>query len=167
MPVAGLSAASGALSLTGVIVSGTAGAMAGNLLWYLLARAIGIERLQPLIEKHGRWLTIDWPDVERASAVFGRFGGTIVCAGRMVPTIRSVVSIPAGLLRMRLPGFLLWSTVGTAAWSSALAAAGWWLGREFHNIEAVIGPLATAVVIAIAVLYVWRQLTWHRRRTAA
>ncbi len=167
MPVAGIAAATGALSLGGVIVAGTAGAMAGNLLWYLLAKAIGIDRFQPLIEKYGRWLTIDWPDVERARAAFGRFGAVIVCTGRMVPTIRSVVSIPAGLLRMQLPGFLIWSTIGTTIWSSGLAAAGWWLGRQFDGIEAVIGPLSMAVIVAIAGLYLWRQATWHRRRPSA
>jgi membrane protein DedA with SNARE-associated domain len=167
MPVAGLSAASGTPTLGGVIVAGTAGAMAGNVVWYLLARGIGIDRFRSLIEKYGRWLTIAWPDVERARATFGRFGDVIVCTGRMVPTIRSVVSIPAGLLRMRLPGFLVWSTIGTAVWSSGLAVAGWWLGRQFGDIETVIGSLSTAVVIAIVALYLWRQVTWHRRRPAA
>lgn len=167
MPVAGLSAASGTPTLGGVIVAGTAGAMAGNFVWYLLARRIGNDRFRSLIEKYGRWLTIAWPDVERARAAFGRFGVVIVCSGRMVPTIRSVVSIPAGLLRVRLPGFLVWSTIGTAVWSSGLAVAGWWLGRQFGDIEAVIGSLSTAVVIAIVALYLWRQATWHRRRPAA
>lgn len=166
MPVAGVSAAAGALTLGGVIVAGTAGAMAGNLVWYLLARAIGIDRFQPLIEKYGRWLTIAWSDAERARAAFGRFGGIIVCTGRMVPTIRSVVSIPAGLLRMRLGGFLVWSTIGTAVWSAGLATAGWWLGRQFGGVEAVVGPFSMAVVIGIAGLYIWRQLTWYRRPPA-
>lgn len=167
MPVAGVSAASGSLTLGGVIVAGTAGAMAGNLAWYLLARAIGINRFRHLIERYGRWLTIAWPDVERARAAFGRFGAVIVCTGRLVPTIRSVVSIPAGLLGMRLAGFLVWSTIGTAAWSSGLAVAGWWLGQKFPVVEDVLGPLSAAVVVLIASLYLWRQATWGRRQPAA
>lgn len=166
MPVAGLRAASGSLALDGVIVAGTCGAMAGNLIWYLLARAIGMDRFQPFIETYGRWLTVDWPDVQRARAAFGRFGGVIVCIGRILPTIRSVVSIPAGLLRMRLPRFLVWSTIGTAIWSAGLAVAGWWLARQFGDIEAIIGPLSTAIVVCIVALYLWRQITWHRRRCA-
>ncbi|WP_121114837.1 DedA family protein [Croceibacterium ferulae] len=164
MPVAGVVAARGELSLVSVIIAGTAGAMAGNLFWYLVARMIGLERFRPFIERHGRWLTLDWPEVERAQRLFGRFGAAIVGFGRIIPTIRSVVSLPAGLIRMRLPGFLLWSTIGTVVWSSGLAIAGWVLGRQFDQIERFIGPLSTAVIVLIVTTYVWRQLTWNRRR---
>ncbi len=163
MPIAGLTAARGELSLWGVIVSGTLGAMFGNFFWYLLARVIGIDRFRPFIARHGRWLTLDWYDVEKAERLFGRFGGIVVGLGRMLPTVRSVVSIPAGLLKMRLKSFLIWSTVGTAGWSSGLAIAGYLLGQQFSNIEKVIGPLSIAVIAAIVLAYVWRQLTWRNR----
>jgi membrane protein DedA with SNARE-associated domain len=163
MPIAGLTAARGELSLWGVIVSGTLGAMFGNFFWYLLARVIGIDRFRPFIERHGRWLTLDWYDVEKAERLFGRFGGIVVGLGRMLPTVRSVVSIPAGLLKMRLKSFLIWSTVGTAGWSSALAVAGYLLGQQFSNIEKVIGPLSMGVIAAIVIAYIWRQLTWRNR----
>jgi len=163
MPIAGLAAARGAMTLWGVILSGTAGAMFGNFFWYLLARVIGIERFRPFIEKHGRWLTLDWPDVEKAERLFGKFGSVVVGLGRMLPTVRSVVSIPAGLLHMRLKSFLFWSTVGTAGWSAGLAAAGYILGQQFDQIERVVGPLSLVVIAAIIGLYVWRQLTWRRR----
>jgi membrane protein DedA with SNARE-associated domain len=163
MPIAGLHAARGTMTLWGVIVAGTAGAMIGNFFWYLLARVIGIERFRPFIEKHGRWLTLDWYDVEKAERLFGRFGGIVVGIGRMMPTIRSIVSVPAGLLHMRLKTFLIWSTIGTAGWSSALAIAGYALGRQFGTIEKVVGPLSMAVIAAIIGAYLWRQLTWRRR----
>jgi len=163
MPVAGLAAARGHMTLWGVILSGTAGAMFGNFFWYLLARVIGIERFRPFIEKHGRWLTLDWYDVVKAEKLFGRFGGWVVGIGRMMPTIRSVVSIPAGLLHMRLKTFLVWSTLGTAAWSSALAIAGHELGRRFDRIDAILGPLSMAVIGLIVLAYVWRQVTWRKR----
>lgn len=163
MPVAGVIASRGDLSLVGVAASGTAGAMFGNIFWYLVARVIGIDRFRPFIEKHGRWLTLDWYDVEKAERLFGRFGSIIVGIGRLLPTVRSVVSIPAGLLRMRLKSFLFWSTVGTAAWSSALAVAGYLLGRQFGDIEKVIGPLSMVVIGGIVLAYVWRQLTWRKR----
>ena len=163
MPVAGMRAAQGPLALWGVIASGTAGAMFGNFFWYLLARVIGLGRFRPFIERHGRWLTLDWPDVEKAEKLFGRFGGMIVFFGRLLPTVRSIVSIPAGLLRMRLKSFLFWSTVGTAGWSAALAVAGYWLGTQFENIEKVIGPLSSGIIALIVLAYVWRQLTWRKR----
>jgi membrane protein DedA with SNARE-associated domain len=81
----------------------------------------------------------------------------------MLPTVRSVVSIPAGLLHMRLKSFLIWSTVGTAGWSSGLAIAGYLLGQQFEDIEKVVGPLSAAVIAAIVLLYVYRQLTWRKR----
>ncbi len=163
MPVAGMRAAQGPLALWGVIASGTAGAMLGNFFWYLLARVIGLGRFRPFIERYGRWLTLDWPDVEKAEKLFGRFGGLIVFFGRLLPTVRSIVSIPAGLLRMRLKSFLFWSTVGTAGWSAALALAGYWLGTQFEDIEKIIGPLSSAVIVVIVLAYVWRQLTWRKR----
>jgi membrane protein DedA with SNARE-associated domain len=163
MPIAGVNAARGSMTLWGVIVAGTAGAMFGNFFWYLLARVIGIDRFRPFIEKHGRWLTLDWYDVEKAEKLFGRFGGIVVGIGRMLPTVRSVVSIPAGLLHMRLRSFLIWSTIGTAGWSSALAIAGYGLGRQFGDIEQVVGPLSIAVIGLIVAGYLYRQLTWRKR----
>jgi membrane protein DedA with SNARE-associated domain len=166
MAVAGIQAARGAMPIEGVILAGTAGAMTGNYLWYLAARIVGIDRFRPLIERHGRWLTLDWPEVERARDLFGRFGGVIVMIARIIPTIRSVISIPAGMVRMRLVGFLVWSSIGTSVWCTALALAGWLLGREFEAIETVIGPLSTAVIVLMVSAYVWRQISWQRRQNA-
>ena len=163
MPVAGVTASRGSMSLGGVIAAGTAGAMAGNLFWYVVARKVGMNRFGSFIDRHGRWLTMDCYDLERAQRTFGRFGPAIVFFGRMIPTIRSVVSIPAGLARMRVPRFLFWSTVGSAGWSAALAAAGWVLGHQFGRIEQWLGPLSTAIIVGLVVFYVWRQATWHRR----
>ncbi len=78
MPIAGVSAAAGHMSLAGVIASGTFGAMAGNFFWYLVARWVGLFRFRAFIEKRGRWLTMDWYDVERVERLFGRFGAIIV-----------------------------------------------------------------------------------------
>jgi membrane protein DedA with SNARE-associated domain len=163
MPVAGVAAARGSMTLGGVIVSGTAGAMFGNFFWYLAARVIGMKRFKPLIDRYGRWFTMDWGDVEKAEKLFGRYGPHLVFAGRMLPTIRSIISVPAGLLNMRLRNFLIWSTIGTAGWSSALAIAGYLLGLQFRHIEKVVGPISSAVILAIVAAYVWRQLTWRKR----
>lgn len=163
MTVAGSRTVDGPLTLWGVIASGTAGAMLGNLFWYALARVIGMKRFRPFIENYGRWLTMDWDDVEKTERLFGRFGGYIVSLGRMMPTIRSVISIPAGLLNMRLKSFLIWSTLGTAGWTAILATAGWGLGMAFDDVEKILGPLSTAIILLIVAGYVWRQLTWRKR----
>ena len=167
MPIAGVRAANGPLTLWGVILSGTGGAMLGNFFWYAVARVIGVQRFRPLIEKHGRWLTMDWGDIEKAERLFGRFGHWLVMVGRVLPTIRSIISIPAGALNMRLKSFLIWSTIGTAAWTAMLASAGWGLGHMFEGVEKVLGPLSTGIIVLIVAAYVWRQLTWRTRHPDA
>ena len=167
MPIAGVRAATGPMTLWGVIASGTAGAMVGNLFWYLVARWVGFKRFCPFIERHGRWLTMDWYDVEKVERLFGRFGPVVVAIGRLIPTIRSVVSIPAGLVRMRLRRFLFWSALGTGAWSGLLAAAGYLLGQSFARVDEVLGPLSSIIVTLIIVFYIWRQATWSRRHREA
>jgi len=164
LPIAGMRAANGPLGLPGVILASTLGTMTGNTLWYLAARSIGLDRFRYFITRYGRWLTMDWYDVERVQHLFGRFGAGIIFVGRMLPTIRTFISVPAGIVRMNLPLFLIWSTLGTAAFAAALAGAGYAAGAQFHRIEQVAGPISSGIVVAIILWYVWRQLTWDRRR---
>lgn len=161
MSIAGMHAGQGKMSLPLVIAVGTSGAMLGNYFWYLVARLIGIDRLRTMIERYGRWLTLDWPEVERARVLFDRYGGVFVCIGRMLPTLRSLISVPAGLLRMKQSTFLIWSTIGSAGWTSLLAIAGWLLGRNFRNIEDFVGPISLIVIGGIIVAYLWRVITWR------
>lgn len=161
MPLAGVVAARAEMSLVGVIAAGTAGAMVGNIVWYWLAQALGLERFRPLIERYGRWLTMDWAEIERAHKLFDKHGGGLVFIGRMLPTVRSLISIPAGLLKMRFVPFVLWSTLGSAIWTGGLALAGWILGREFEKIETVLGPLSLAVIAGVVGWYFWRLATWR------
>jgi membrane protein DedA with SNARE-associated domain len=156
MPVAGVAAAKGKMSLGWVIASGTAGAMLGNMVWYLAARALGIIRMKPFIERWGRWLTIEWDEIIRAERWFGTRGWLIVGVGRLLPTIRSIISVPAGLLRMRLSIFFLASTIGTAAWTALLAGSGYLLGAHYRDIDRIIGPLSNLIMALLVTGYVWR-----------
>jgi membrane protein DedA with SNARE-associated domain len=160
MPVAGLSAAKGDMNIIGVIASGTAGAMFGNYFWYFAARVVSIERFKPFIIRWGRWLTLDWTEIEKAEKLFGTQGWAIVFFGRMLPTLRSLISIPAGLLHMRLSTFIFWSTLGTAGWTSLLGLFGYIMGKRFGEIDTYVGPLASAVMVVIAAAYVWRLIRW-------
>ena len=161
MPVAGMAAAKGKLGFVPVVASGTAGAMLGNMVWYLAARALGILRLKPLIERYGRWLTITWPEVARAERWFGQHGTAFVFFGRLLPTIRSLVSVPAGLLRMRFRNFFIASLLGTAVWTTILATAGYKLQENVEDVGTMIGPISNAILAVLAVAYVWRLWT-HR-----
>ncbi|MDQ3477723.1 MAG: DedA family protein [Pseudomonadota bacterium] len=162
MPIAGVAAANGQLNLWLVILSGTAGAMLGNIFWYLAARALGLQRLRPLIERHGRWLTVSWSEVERAQHWFERRGVAFVLIGRLIPTMRSLVSVPAGLLKMRFRNFVIASTVGTFGWTAVLAGAGYRLRSEFDAVDQFIAPVADAVLLVLIIGYVWRLLTHQR-----
>jgi membrane protein DedA with SNARE-associated domain len=160
MTVAGLGAAKGKMNIIAVIASGTAGAMLGNYFWYLVARVIGVDRLKPIIIRWGRFLTLDWQEIEKAERLFGTQGWAIVFFGRMLPTLRSLISIPAGLLKMRLSTFVFWSTIGTVGWTALLGLAGYVMGKSFEQVDAFVGPIAIAVIVVIVIGYLWRLITW-------
>ena len=161
MPVAGVAAGQGKLSYVLVVLSGTSGAMLGNIVWYLSARALGLDRLHPLIDKWGRWLTITWPEVQRADRWFRSHGLIFVFLGRLVPTVRSLVSVPAGLLHMQFRRFLIASILGTGAWTALLTSAGFKLGENYARIDDVLGPISTGIMAMLAIGYFWRVWT-HR-----
>jgi membrane protein DedA with SNARE-associated domain len=162
MPVAGVAAGQGRMSFLLVVASGTSGAMLGNIIWYLAARALGIARLEPLVHRWGRWLTVTWPELKRAEGWFRKNGTAFVLLGRLLPTIRSLVSIPAGLLKMRFRTFFIASTIGTAAWTAILTGAGYKLGENYHQIDKVIGPLSNVILVLLIAIYIYRVWT-HRR----
>ena len=159
MPVAGVAAGQGKLNLAGALAAGTAGAMLGNIVWYLAARALGHDRLRPIIRKHGKWLTLKWADVERAHRWFDRHGVTFVLLGRLVPTVRSLVSIPAGLLDMRFRNFVIASIFGTAIWTTLLASLGFQLQENFSDIDQILRPVSNIVLAVLVVTYLWRLAT--------
>ena len=163
MPIAGMAAAKGKLGFIGVVASGTAGAMLGNTVWYLAARALGVHRLKPLITRYGRWLTVSWPEVQRAERWFAEHGTFFVFFGRLLPTVRSLVSVPAGLLRMRFKSFFFASLFGTAAWTTILAGAGYRLQNDVSEVERMVGPVSNAVLVVLAIGYAWRLWT-HRNQ---
>jgi membrane protein DedA with SNARE-associated domain len=162
MSVAGVAAGQGKLDYRLVVAAGTAGAMLGNILWYLAARALGIQRLEPIIRRWGRWITMSWAEVKRAEKWFALHGTFFVFVGRLLPTVRSLVSIPAGLLKMSFRRFLIASTLGTAIWTAVLAGAGYKLGENYTDIDKIIGPAANAIMVVLIAGYIYRVWT-HRR----
>lgn len=163
MSLSGLQAARGTMTLWGAILSGTFGAMVGNIFWYWIARALGVERFHPFIDRFGRYLTLDWKEVQRADHFFDRYDDWFVCIGRMVPTIRSLVSIPAGLFGMPWGPFLLWSTIGTLGWTTILATAGYLLGSHYADVDRYLGPVSTGVIAILVLWYLFRVVTWKPR----
>lgn len=164
MPLAGFAAAQGHLSFPGVVVAGTAGALAGAALWYLVGRCVPPKRLDSLVDRYGRWLTVDRDDLERSRRFFHRHGGWAVFVGRLLPAVRTLISVPAGLTHMRATPFLIWSAVGTALWTLFLASLGYVLEARYHMVEKWIDPISTAVLAGVVLFYLVRVVRYRRAR---
>ena len=163
LPLAGFTAARGDLSLPLVVVAGTAGALAGALFWYAIGRWVGCRRLKHWAERHGRWLTIAPEEVDQAARRFREHGGRSVLIGRMIPAVRTLISIPAGVSEMPLGSFLLYTTVGTAIWTSFLASAGYLLEDRYQQVAGWLNPISNVVAAGIALWYIYRVATFGRR----
>lgn len=167
MSLAGFQASQGQMSLVGAIAAGVSGAMFGNTFWYLVARAYGYDRFKKFTARHGRWLTIYPEEVDMAETWFHRWGAAAVGIGRVIPTARSLISVPAGILKMSLSRFLFYSLLGTTIWTAVLALAGYALGRAYADAAKWIDPIATAIMVLLVALYIYRFFTFDRRRARA
>ena len=156
MPLAGYVSAQGKLSLAGVIVAGTAGTVLGALPLYYLGRFIDAERLKNFADRHGRWLTLSRDDLAKAERWFKRYGGTAVFLCRLVPGLRSLISIPAGIYRMQFVQFFLYTTAGASLWTTLLAYVGFLLGNNFKKVGEYLDPISWGVLAIIAGWYVVR-----------
>jgi membrane protein DedA with SNARE-associated domain len=156
MPLAGFISTQGQLSFVGLVIAGTLGSVIGAIVLYYAGRWIGGERLRKWSDRHGRWIGLSSKDLDKSDDWFKRHGAKTVLLGRVVPGVRSLISIPAGVSSMAFPVFLLYTTLGSAIWTVLLAYAGRLLGRNYEQVEHVIGPISTAVVVGIILTLVIR-----------
>lgn len=159
MPFAGYVAASGKLHVIGVLIAGTAGSVAGALPWYIAGRKLGQKGLKKFACKHGRWLTLSARQVDRAADTFKRHGEKAVLFGRLIPAVRTLISVPAGIARMRTLPFLAYSTMGSLAWTALLVGAGFLLEQNFDAVANYVEPVSKAVFGVIAAIYLYRLVT--------
>jgi membrane protein DedA with SNARE-associated domain len=156
MPLAGFSAAKGDLNIIGVIAAGTAGSVAGALPWYYAGSRLGKDRLMHFAKHHGYWLTMCPSDIDKANDWFSRHGKAAVFFGRLLPTVRTLISVPAGLARMPMLAFIVYSTFGSLLWTALLAAAGYVLESQYDKVSDYLDPLSIAVMVFIIAAYVYR-----------
>lgn len=165
MPYAGYAAAQGDLRLWAVVLAGTVGSVLGALPLYYLGHWVGADRLRDWADRHGHWLMITPDEIDRASRWFEQHGRKTVFLARLVPGVRSLISIPAGMCRMKLAQFLLWTAAGTAIWAGLLAWGGSALGERYEEIGRYLGPATYVVLVGLAVTYV--VYVWRRKRENA
>jgi membrane protein DedA with SNARE-associated domain/uncharacterized membrane protein YkvA (DUF1232 family) len=158
MPLAGFVAAQGQLNPVLVVLAGTLGSVLGALPWYVAGLWVGEQRVCAFAARHGRWLTLSEKEIGQAMRWFERHGRLAVLIGRLVPTVRTLISLPAGMARMKLLPFLLYSSIGTLAWTGALTAAGFLLESEYRRVGGYVDQVSKVVIGLIVLLYLWRVL---------
>lgn len=165
VPFAGFVAARGELWFPGVVMAATFGSVIGALPWYYLGVWFNEARIKRLASCYGRWLTMTPGDVDTASVWFHQYGPAAVFFGRMIPTVRTLISVPAGIVRMSLPAFLLLTTLGSAIWVTLLASAGLLLDAHYERVGTFVEPVTNVVIIVIVGTYIYRLVTYSGRRS--
>jgi membrane protein DedA with SNARE-associated domain len=165
MPLAGFEAAAGRLSFWAVAGAGTAGSVAGAVVWYALGRFYGASRVLDLIDRYGFWLTVSREEAERAMAWFVRRGAVAVFLGRLVPGVRTLISLPAGLSGMPFATFLAVTALGSLVWVLLLTYAGYLLEANYERVAHLLDPATKIMLAAVVIAYVWRAFRmWRARR---
>ena len=167
MPLGGFYVQQGKLSLIPVVLAGLLGTVLGALPWYGIGRLVNEQRLERWLERYGRWIGISPRQLQRSRRWFDRHGTALVFWGRLVPGIRTLISVPAGIEMMPMTPFLLWTTAGSLIWTLLLTLAGLALGESHANVEFWIEPAARVVKLLLVLallagavglgLRIWRQ----------
>lgn len=160
LPVAGFAVDKGELSFVPLLLMSTLGSLVGAWLLYAAGRLGG----RPLVLRYMRALRLKPDDLDRAERWFVRRGDWIIASGRLVPGVRSIVSVPAGMLRMPLLRFTILTVVGSAVWNAALIGLGWGLGASWESATGPIGTISRIVVVVLAVAVVAAVIWWFRRK---
>ena len=161
MPLAGFAAARGELHVLGVLLAGVTGSLAGALFWYYVGRWVGSERLKLWAAQYGRWFTLAPEEVDQATAWFRRHCHLAVLFGRLVPAVRTLISVPAGIAGMDLPKFLLYSGLGTVVWTGFLIAGGYLLEERYEEIQSWLNPVSNTLIVVLIAWYLYRVATFR------
>ncbi len=154
MPFAGFLVAQGGMDFLLVMLAGTIGAVLGTLVLYYLGAWLDEPVIRSFIRRYGRYFMISEDDLDRALHFFERYGSPIVFFGRLIPIIRSLISIPAGMNRMPLPTFLLFTVLGTTVWNLLLTGGGWVLGENWELVIEIVDTYQNVVYVILAVAVV-------------
>jgi membrane protein DedA with SNARE-associated domain len=160
MPLGGYLVAQGRFTFWGVVAAGTVGSYVGALVLFYLGKQLKRRRLETWADKHGSWLLVTKSDVSSAFEWFDRHGGAAVFFCRLVPGLRSIISVPAGASNMALGTFSLYTIVGSALWTALLTGAGMWLGQRYQDT----GQFLRWINYAVIALIVISIISWYFKR---
>ncbi|MBF2063280.1 MAG: DedA family protein [Calothrix sp. C42_A2020_038] len=164
MPLAGFTAspeaaqASGNLSgvqfnVWGVFLAGLVGSVLGGLVWYYLGKMLKEVRLKRLADKYGKWLTVSSQDITKSIEWFERQGSKAIFIGRLVPGVRTLISVPAGISNMHLVPFLFYTTLGSALWVGLLTYSGYALGTQYELVDKYLAPVSKIVLVVLILAF--------------
>lgn len=152
LPFAGFSAAQGTINLPWAWVAATLGSLVGAWVLYGVGALIAYERLHGLAAK--RWFVLfNTADLHRGERFFDRHGDKVVLLARFVPLLRSIVSVPAGVVRMPLLRFSVLTAVGSGIWNALFLYAGYRLGNDWERVQSWLGPVSTGVVLLVGAAF--------------
>lgn len=166
LPLVGFLAARGEFNFWWALAASVLGSVLGAIALYGFGAWAGDRVLQSFIQRRGKWFGLSEEKYERAMIVFGDHRRAAVFVGRLMPMIRSLISIPAGIKRMPFALFLLLTTLGTTLWNLLLGGAGWWLGSRWQLVLEWTRQYETGIWLALAVLVLIVFLTHWLRRSA-
>jgi membrane protein DedA with SNARE-associated domain len=162
LPLTGFAVSNGKLAALPALLAASLGSLAGALFWYVVGRKLGDERTSHFINRHGKWLTLTDKDYRKSRDFFEKHGTLAVFVGRMLPVIRTVISIPAGIFKMGIRKFLIYTSLGTLLWSGLLILIGYALGNSFDIASRYVGYASNLIILIIIVTYFYRLWTYSR-----
>ena len=171
MPYAGYLVHAGQLQFLPTVAAALVGTVLGAWFWYGIGRWINEERIAGWLAGRGRWLGIQPDDLAKSRRWFNRHGSAVVFWGRLIPGVRTLVSVPAGIEMMPQVKFLAWTTAGSLIWTTLLTLAGRAMGQAYGQVEGMLAPWADGIKLALAVALVCGVLVllrvWQLRSRAA
>lgn len=167
MPLAGFTIAKGQMEFVPAVTAGVIGTVVGALPWYYAGKLISEARLRHLADRYGKWITVSGQDIDKANAWFTRHGIKAVFLCRLVPGVRTLISLPAGLNEMPLLPFLIFSTLGTTIWVGFLTFLGLKLGENYALVDEWLAPVSKiilALIVGSLGYWIWKRKKSQARR---
>lgn len=165
LPFGGFLTITSSLTIPGVVIAATLGSLLGAVILYYIGRLLDVERMEKLVDRWGGIIRITKKDIHKADKWFDKYGYWTVLFCRMIPLVRSLISIPAGMSGMKFSVFMLFTTIGTLGWNLLLVLIGAALGESWGDIAVYMDVYSNVVYALIAVGLVFLGVLYFRKRS--